>query len=223
MLALREAETRFDLAISDPPYGIGLKANWQDVANVSRWLEELDVLEHLTPVVYWWGGIGKPGNRPFFDFIRRLEVETAWRMYDLITWRKRRAYGCSDRYLFIREEIAVLTLGGVPPPVFNIPLLDKKRGYAGFNKDHPAKSEFLRRGNVWDDVTELLRGKLHAAHKAPRVCSIPIEVHTNPGGSVLDLYAGSGEVAVQAKLLGRSSFSVESDADMCNAIRERLR
>ena len=50
-----------------------------------------------------------------------------------------------------------------------------KRGYAGCNEKYPAKSEFLRRTNVWDDVTEILRGKVHVNQKPERLMEVPIE------------------------------------------------
>jgi hypothetical protein len=51
------------------------------------------------------------------------------------------------------------------PRVFNVPLLDKKRGYTGYNKKYPAKSEFFMRSNVWTDVTEIVQEKLHPTQK----------------------------------------------------------
>lgn len=217
---LTEMQCKPALIIADPPYGGIVTHNW-DVANVSLWLDVLNDLESFDCPIYWWGGIGKPGNRPFLEFWLHLEKRTAWRVRDCITWRKKRAYGKPKDYLFVREECMLLTVGGREPDVFHIPLSDEKRGYSGYNAKYPAKSEYKRITNVWDD-TELLRGKCHPTQKAPAVIRRPIEVHTKPGDLVLDLFAGSGETSVQAKDLGRTFIAVERNREYCGLIADRL-
>lgn len=98
---------------------------------------------------------------------------------------------------------------GDKPATFHIPLLEEKRGYAGYNVKYPAKSEFLRRTNVWDDVTELFRGKIHPTEKPSRLAEIMIETSSNPGDLVLDPFAGSGSTGVAAKKLGREYLLIE--------------
>lgn len=215
------------LTVADPPYGDILDGQeWEDLADIESWMRTIRSLEQFKCPVYWWGGIGKQAYRPFFQFILKVEADSAYYMRDLITWKKVRAYGKSTDYLFTREECAVFTFDGKPAPVFHVPYLEEKRGYAGYNAKYPAKSEYKRRSNVWCE-TEILRGKLHVAHKAPAVCRVPIEVHTNPGDLVLDLYAGSGETSVQALKLGRTFVAVESNRDIaskiCNRIEGELR
>jgi DNA modification methylase len=98
------------------------------------------------------------------------------------------------------------------PRKFEIPLLDTKRGYAGYNKKYPAKSEYLRRTNIWDDVTEILSGKTHVNQKPVELMNIPIRIHTEPGEWVLDPFAGSGTTAHAARGLGRRFVVIEQDA-----------
>jgi DNA modification methylase len=155
---------------------------------------------------------------------------------NVITWKKKRAYGVQHNYLFTREELLYLVNGDAKKPRrFNVPLLAKKRGYAGYDPAHPAKSEYLRRSNVWVDIdaepedgsttdvwdaTEVLRGKLHECQKADRVCEIPIEVHTDPGEVVVELFGGSASTAAAAQRLGRRFVVVESGAvEVENIIR----
>lgn len=210
------------LVCADPPYGDITKEKW-DHADVESWLKLFRDFEYLGEgiPIYWWGGIGKFKNRPFLEFATRLEKETNWGIRDWITWKKKRAYGKSKDYLFVREECLVCTLNGSAPNVFNKPYLAEKRGYAGFDKNYPALSEYKRRGNVWDE-TEIMRGKRHPCHKAPIVCKIPIEVHSNPGDLVLDLYAGSAETSVQALALGRKTIAVEFDRAEADRIIDYL-
>lgn len=166
-----------------------------------------------------WGGVGKPNNRIFFEWLSKLETEIpTLQIWDVITWSKKRAYGRPDRLLFTREECAMIVKGD-KPATFNVPLLETKRGYAGYNPKYPAKSEFLRRTNVWTDVSEIFRGKIHPTEKPSRLAEIAIEMSSNPGDLVVDMFAGSGSTAVAAIKLGRRCLLVEqSDCPMHKGI-----
>ena len=211
----------FNLAIIDPPYGEILKHKKWDRAESEEkfvklmfgWLATLQ--PHIAPngAIYWWGGIGKPKFRPFYQFAGRVEHESEFLIANHITWKKRRAYGVKHNYLFTREEVLWLIRGDniKTPLIFNIPLLEKERGYAGYDKRYPAKSKFLRRTNVWDDVTEIFRGKLSDAQKPVKLYEIIINTHTNPGDTVLDTFAGSGTTAIAAMRTGRRFVVVDED------------
>jgi site-specific DNA-methyltransferase (adenine-specific) len=220
------ADGSFPLIIADPPYVDILKVNWDRKGSL---YDELAVLiERLLPeggTSYVWGGIGKPGKpRVFFDWLTRVERETTLRIHNLITWSKKRAYGTASNLLFTREECAMLVKGD-KPRTFNIPLLDVKRGYPGYNARFPAKSEFLRRTNVWTDVVELFRGKIHPAEKPSRLAEIMIETSSNPGELVLDPMAGSGSTGVAAVRLSRPCLLIEQSDCMMHdfaSVKQKL-
>jgi DNA modification methylase len=170
---------------------------------------------------YVWGGIGKPHDRVFFEYLATVEEKTKMTMRNLIVWSKRRAYGKSNDYLFTREECAWL-VNGDKPKTFNIPLLDKERGYAGFNKDYPAKSKFLRRTNVWTDINELFSGKVHIAQKPEKLAEIMISTHTKKDDIVMDPFAGSGSTGFAARNLGRRFILIELDPSNFKIICDRL-
>lgn len=214
------------LVIADPPYGNIVSDYWDKVESDDRefcrwmisWTREIEKLSLPGAGLYVWGGVGlpaedgKPPFRPYLRYLVEVEHETGYHLSTPITWKKKRAYGISWGYLFTREEVAYLVLGNHKKPrKFTIPLLDVKRGYAGYSEKYPAKSEFLRRTNVWDDVTEILRGKTHVNQKPQRLMEIPIEIHTEPGEWVLDPFAGSGTTAHAARKLGRKFVVVERD------------
>ncbi len=197
---------RFPLTICDAPYGRILRKTW-DVAQYGRWMVLCTALATPDATICMWGGIGKHGHRPFLQFAATVETEfPEWVIANWITWKKRRAYGVQRNYLFTREECLILTRG---KPAFNIPLLAQERGYAGYNKKYPAKSKFLRRSNVWTDITEILRGKTHSAQKPEALYRVLIETHSNPGDVVFDPCAGSGTTARAAAQCGRGSFLIE--------------
>jgi len=213
----------YPLIIADPPYGKIVNEEWDDWG-----YDEYIHLAHLIRgalteggSAYVWGGVGKREYRPFFKFLANVEEETGLNLRNVITWGKKRAYGKKDDYLFTREEIAWF-VNGDKPAMFNIPLLDVKRGYAGYNAKYPAKSEFKRRTNVWTDITEVMRNKKHIAEKPVRLAEVMIETHTNPGDTVLDLFSGSGNVSVVAERLGRRFVAVEGNKSTFDEIVERL-
>lgn len=232
-LALSLVGSCVPLIIADPPYGNVIDATWDrwsgDEASFAdwmlRWTEAWRSALLANAAFYVWGGVGTPGFRPFFSYLSRVEKETSLLLANLITWKKRRAYGVQHNYLFTREECAYLINGPDVrrPRMFNVPLLHERRGYAGFDPAHPAKSEFYRRSNVWTDVTEVMRGKVHPAQKAQRVIEVPIEVHTAPGEWVIDPFAGSGTTALAAVGLRRRFLVMEACPSTFETMVERIR
>lgn len=229
---VRELVGCFHLIVADPPYGNVLPVEWDKVKvtdeTFAKWMLYWTNAWSLQLVdggaFYVWGGIGSPKFRPFFKYLADVEFDTDLSLANLITWSKRRAYGVSHNYLFTREELAYLCKGDPKKPrVFNIPLLETKRGYAGYNPKYSAKSEYYRRTNVWTDINELFRGKVHNAQKPQRVIEIPIEVHTNTGEWVLDPFAGSGTTAFAARRLGRMFCVIENDVQTFDDMVKRLR
>lgn len=214
------------LVIADPPYGRIVDRAWDRIIDddvtfcewMINWTKKLEALSLPGAALYVWGGVGVPRNgdtppfRPFLRYLVEAELQTGYNLSTPITWKKKRAYGIQWGYLFTREELAFFILGDHKKPrKFTVPLLETKRGYAGYDVKYPAKSEFLRRSNVWDDITEIMRGKTHINQKPLRLMEIPIEIHTEPGEWVLDPFAGSGTTAFAARKLGRKFVVVEED------------
>lgn len=218
------------LIVADPEYGNIVNESWDhtdlsqwDFARrMIRWTKEWSRALLPGGAFYVWGGAGKPRSRPFFLYMAEIEIHTELRMPTPITWSKKRGYGVKTNYLFTREECAYLVNGDPKKPrCFHIPLRDEKRGYAGFNAKYPAKSEFLRRTNVWHE-SEIFKGKLHECQKSDRVSEIPIEVHTNPGEWVIDLFAGSGSTSAAARRLSRKFVGIENGKAELEIIKKRI-
>lgn len=219
------------LIIADPPYGNVVNERWDKVAAsdeefaawLTSWTIEWSAALLPNSAFYVWGGIGNVGFRPFFKYMCMVEETSQLKMANMITWSKRRAYGLSHNYLFTREECAYFTNGDPKKPrTFNVPLLEKDRGYAGYNKDYPAKSEKYRRTNVWTDINEIFRGKVHPTQKTQRLHEVMIEVHTNPGEWVVDPFGGSGTTAMACRHLGRKFIVFENDPVSFEVMKNRL-
>lgn len=222
---LEEYAKKLPLIIADPPYGSIVSNDWDKGItdeDYMRWTK--DCLQYLVKggSLYMWGGIGKPHNRIFFKWLSKVEDETGMTMRNLITWKKRRAYGKKDDYLFVREECAWL-INGDKPKTFHIPLLDVEREYAGFNKDYPAKSKFYRRTNIWTDINELFQGKVHVAQKPEKLAEIMIMTHTKKSDTIMDPFAGSGSSGLAARQLGRRFILIERDPNNFKLICKRLK
>lgn len=202
-----ELRSTFPLTICDPPYGGILKRVGWDHADYPAWMRLCVERSQDDATICMFGGVGKRGHRPFLHFAATVEHEfPEWQISDFITWKKKRAYGKARNYLFVREELLILTRG---TPTFNKPYLTQERGYPGYSKKYPAKSKFLRRTNVWTDITEILRGKTHVAQKPDALYRVLIETHSNPADTVFDPCAGSGTTARAAAACGRSSILIE--------------
>jgi DNA modification methylase len=238
--------TQLLLTVADPPYGNIVNKDWDKIIGTDEeftkemieWTKVVQKLSLPRSALYVWGGIGVPGFRPFYRYLIDVEHKTGYKVANHITWKKKRAYGIQHNFLFTREELVHLHFGSLTreeilylhmgdnikaPLVFNIPLLKEKRGYAGYNPDYPAKSEFFRRTNVWTDITEILKDKMHVAQKPVECMKIPIEVHTNAGDWVLDPFAGSGTTAVAAIEAGRKFIVVERDNVEFEKLVDRLK
>ncbi len=220
------------LIISDPPYGNVVKDKWdrieEDDKVFSQWMIEWtrmwSLLLETGGAFYCWGGTGRPGFRPFFRYMSDVESKGFFELANLITWKKKRGYGVRNNYLYTREECAYFIKGDAKKPrTFNVPYLEEKRGYSGYDKDYPALSEFYRRTNVWSDITEILRGKKHPTEKASRVVEIPIEVHTNKGEFIIDPFAGSGATAFACRKLDRKFIVIEKDETYFDEMIARLK
>lgn len=224
-----------DLFLFDPPYYDIVDESWDN-----QWETEAEYVRWLVEHVEWasqalkpngsllmFGAIGKHGSHPLFDAMKEIERHGSRLTYrNMIAWKKRRGYGKSHDYLFCREEIVWYSASAERTEVtFNIPLLNVKRGYKGWDPKHPAKSEFKRVSNVWDDIPELMRPKRSCQKPEPLMQRL-IETHSNPGDLVVDFVAGYGTTGMVALKLGRRFIGCEAivqdarDADgRCSFIR----
>lgn len=230
---VRDKVSCVGLIVADPPYGNIVNETWdridKDDSQFAEWMVDWtrkwsDGILLDNAAFYVWGGIGMPGFRPFIRYMAMVEQKGTFELANLITWKKRRAYGVQHNYIFTREECAYFTKGNAKKPrVFHVPLLDEKRGYAGYDERYPAKSEYYRRSNVWTDIGELMRGKVHPTEKAQKLYEVMINTHTNPDEYVIDLFAGSGVAALAARETGRRFVVVEQDKGYFDLICERLK
>lgn len=234
---ITQLHSGFDLVVTDPPYGGIIKDKWdnehKEQSSFANWLlsiiSSFDSILSAGASVYFWGGIGTPNYRPLFEVLSRLEQETAFTFKNLITWGKKRAIGTKHNYLFCREDLVWLikngtskVKGGIKPTTFNVPYLDTLRTCGSFNKNYQCKSTYLRRTNVWTDITEILRKKLVLCQKPVKLYEIPILTSSNEGNWILDPFAGSGTCAEACIKNGRKFVLVERDSATYEIAKQRI-
>lgn len=222
-----------DLFLFDPPYFdvVGQKWDnqWKTVDDYVTWFHSLALGAKGTLKPHgsfiFFGGLGNHGFRPFWSVCQMLEWGTGslFHYRNIITWKKRRAYGKSHDYLFAREEIAWYSKSSNRTEVtFNIPYTNVKRGYAGYNKKYPAKSEFKRVSNVWDDIPELMRPE-RETQKPVELMERLVVTHSNPDDLIVDLFTGSGTTGVAALKNGRRFIGCDTDTNVIARANERCR
>lgn len=224
--------------VTDPPYFINVKSlegsveTWDradsDQQTLANWMKSwtkmwLDLV-YNGGAVWIFGGIGIPKCRPFPLFATQIENELDLIIVNWITWGKRRGFGTKRNLLFCREEILYCLKGNKNEPrVFNIPLLSTIRPYSGWSVKYPALSKFYRRSNVWTDINELFRSKVHSSEKPVKLISVPIGISTKKSDIVLDCFGGGGSTALAARELGRKFILIERDPKHYKTIITRLK
>lgn len=225
-----------NLLLTDPPYyGIvedGWDNQWANDREFADWLSGifLRALPKLTSTgsLVFFGALGRHGSHPLFRIVTTLE-EGGYTFRNWLTWRKRRAYGKSHDYLYVREEILWFSRSPDRTAVtFNKPYTEERRGYEGFNLKYPALSEFKRVGNVWtdidpviDDCPELMRPE-RSCQKPQRLMDRLVAAHSNEGDLVVDPFAGWGSTGVSAVSLGRRFLGCEAIETDAHAANERV-
>lgn len=222
----------FDLILADPPYGKIIKDSYDRITAYNLTAMLLKIIKISMKLlkpggsVILFGGIGSYKNRPLFEFLSRVEIEIEGSyIRDVITWKKNKGYGVSNRYLFTREEIIWLTKGK-DPSFFDKPYLDVQHSEAVQsmlkNSKYKPHSKFKRRSNVWTDIKELMRGKLVTAQKPIELYDVIIKAHCPEHGAIVDLFGGSGASAISANKLNRNIIIYEKDPDVYKIMRDHI-
>lgn len=218
-----------DLFLFDPPYYdiVGQKwdKQWKSVDDYVRWFEQLTMLciPALKPhgSFIFFGAIGSENFRPFWSVCTALDAMDGIHYRNVITWKKRRGYGKSHDYLFCREEIAWYSRSAVRTEVtFNIPYTSEKRGYSGFNKKYPAKSDYKRVSNVWDDIPELMRPSRQTQKPVPLMERLVL-THSNVDDLIVDPFCGTGTTGEAALRNGRRFIGCDTDEKVAITAEER--
>lgn len=84
---LKQYEHKLPLIIADPPYGNIVSNDWDQGVGAESYMGwTKSCAEYLSKgaSLYMWGGIGKPHDRVFFEWLSKVEEETDLTMRNLI-------------------------------------------------------------------------------------------------------------------------------------------
>jgi DNA modification methylase len=159
--------------------------------------------------------------------------EAGWTFQNLIVWMKRTS-AVPGRHRFGKQyQIIAFGTKGPRPRVFHRLRVDLplRPGHKLPRKDGVYVTD------CWDDIRELTSGyyagdealrwgqgdRFHKQQSPVALLLRIILSSTDPGGVVLDPFAGTGTTLVVAEQLGRHSLGIELDAENGEVIQRRLR
>ena len=183
----------FDLAIVDPPYGIGASAG------IRLWGDKKDA-----PLDKGWDHAAPTAE--YFDELRRVSV-------DQIIWGSNYfALPPSRGFIFWHKRQSVPNMSAgelawtsfdVPAKCFDYMWTNVKEGPGdGFKANKPAN--------------------VHPTQKPVPLYRWLLKNYAKPGDKILDTHLGSGSIAIACDLEGFDLVGCEIDADYIKAARHRL-
>lgn len=205
-----------DLFLIDPPY-FGIVRDlwdnqWASAEEYAAWLVGLCKLARQKAKrrgsLIMFQALGRHQQHPIFEVITGVEHE-GWCFRNWITWKKARAFGKANDYLYCRDEILWFSASSEREAVtFNVPFTDQRP------KRATAKHPFKKASNVWDDIEQVYRPERSCRRPLPLLARL-IKTHSDPGHLVVDFFAGYGTTGIVAHNLGRRFLGceqIESDA-----------
>jgi site-specific DNA-methyltransferase (adenine-specific) len=197
MDVMREMQDKsFDLAICDPPYGIGFDGEVKQMANnkSKKWAKATGAGYERKE----WDNF-VPNDDYFFNINRVAQDQIIWggnyfklpQSTGWIFWDK----GVADDFTLSPGELAWTSFNR---SVNKISLL-----WAGFRKVETEK-------------------RIHPTQKPVALYSWLLTNYAKPGQTILDTHLGSGSSAIAANKLGFSFTGIELDDDYFNAACKRI-
>ena len=226
----------FDLLFADPPYNLSKafgKEKFKQTGSddyelwLDGWLWLCVPLLKPTASVYICGdwrsssAIQRVGSRHFT-------------VRNRITWEREKGRGAKANWKNAAEDIWFFTMSD--EYTFNIDAVKQRRRVLAPYKENGQPKDWSKTAdgnfrdthpsNIWTDISvpfwSMPENTDHPTQKPEKLLAKIILASTDPGGLILDPFAGSGTTAVVAKKLGRDFIAIESDEEYCVLAAKRL-
>jgi len=230
------AGAQFDLLFADPPYNLTKKFgkekfNSRSSDDYETWLDSW--LKLCVPLLKPTASIYICGDWRSSSAIQRVGSKY-FKLQNRITWEREKGRGAKGNWKNAAEDIWFFTMSD--DFTFNLEAVKQRRRvvapYRENGKpkdwDESANGNFrdTHPSNIWTDITvpfwSMPENTDHPTQKPEKLLAKIILASTNPGGLVLDPFAGSGTTAVVAKKLGRNFVAIEADEEYCLLAAKRL-
>lgn len=225
-----------DLLIVDPPYNLDKDFHGSKFSHTSE-ASYADFTER-------WVSAVKPLLKPNATVYVCCDWQSSSVIYSVlqkhfhirnrITWQREKGRGAQNNWKNGMEDIWFATVGR--DYTFHIDaVMQRRRVLAPYRTDGKPKDwEETAEGNFrntcpsnfWDDISipywSMPENTAHPTQKPEKLLAKLILASSDPGGLVLDPFAGSGSTAVTAKKLGRHFMGIEQNEQYCVWAEKRL-
>ncbi len=213
-----------DLICTDPPYG-ETSLEWD------RWPSGWPAIVAPLARSMWCFG----SMRMFLDHVQEFN---GWKFAQDVVWRKQQGTGLqADRFRRIHEHTLHFYRGEWSQLHRQVPRVVTNSRATVMHRDpasSPTHQAATRSGGTYEtggtalEVSVLNVRNMHgrASHPTEKPTGIlePLIAYScRPGGTVLDVFAGSGSTLDAARRLGRKAIGVEADEGYCEVIANRMR
>lgn len=225
-----------DLIIADPPYN--LTRSYDGTAFRRRGAAEYEVytrawLAAVEPLLSPRGSIYVCCDWQSSLVIGRVLGEM-FTVRSRITWQREKGRGAKRNWKNSMEDVWFATRGA--QYTFNLDAVRQRRRVIAPYRDGGQPKDWVESAdggyrdtcpsNFWDDITvpfwSMAENTAHPTQKPEKLLAKIILASSDPGGTVLDPFLGSGTTSVAAKKLGRHYIGIEFEPRYCVWAEQRL-
>jgi DNA modification methylase len=184
---------RFDLLLTDPPYGYEYASSHTCETTTAQWMNQSIANDSDESLRDW--ALGFSGD---FAIFGNTKTTTPHGTRQILVWDKGPASGMGDLSFPFKPSFEFIYVGGT--------------GW------HGSRDEGVLKG-FWV-VTRASMGRVHPNEKPKDLLAYLINKHT--AQTILDPFMGSGTTLVAAKQLGRKCVGIELEEKYCEIAVQRL-
>lgn len=213
------------LCFTYPPYNMGsnLYTTYKDNLKSEEYIQlNMDAFNtmknHLKGFVFWNLSYNKNARFEFMEIMYKLIKESGLEFMEMIVWDKGHGMPITSREMLTRAYEDILVMGDPDLVARDYELL-----YMGRTEKKMYLNKKNNKGitNYWRiDTNDSQDINLQACFPValPRRA---IELTTERGDIILDIFMGSGTTIIAAEQLNRKAYGVELDPKYCDLIRKR--